>query len=187
MMEFVLYYRGPLRANGTRCDKHTIREAFHSQLAQLWAHKPLDELADTLLRKPEDLNPGELSILEHVGAFTFAPLICSKLHLFASLAITMLRPEPPGKIVTQSGDTDNRLKTLFDALKMPSLAELPRGAAPGNDEEPFFCLLQDDNRITKLVVETDRLLDSSAESSEVVLLLHIRTSKLVTIWKNIDL
>jgi hypothetical protein len=186
-LEFVLYYRGRLRANGKPRDKHEIRKAFHSQLAQLWAHKPLNELASTLLRNPEDSTPGGLSILERVGAFTFAPLICSKLHLFASIAITMLRPEPPGKILTQAGDIDNRLKTLFDALKMPSLAELPPGAAPETNEEPFFCLLQDDNLITKLAVETDRLLDSSAESSEVVLLLHIWTSKLVTIWKNIDL
>jgi hypothetical protein len=34
------------------------------------------------------------------------------------LNILFLRADIPGKVV-QSGDIDNRLKTLFDALRMP--------------------------------------------------------------------
>lgn len=186
-MEFVLYYRGPLRANRRPPEKHQLRKHFHAQLSQLWRQNPLNGLADPLLKKPEELKPGEFSILESVGAFTFAPLVCSRLRLVTSLAVTMLRPEPPDTIVTQAGDIDNRFKTLLDALKMPSASEIPSGETPEANEEPFFCLLQDDSLITKLVVETDRLLDPSAQPSEVVLLLRVQTSKLVTIFKNIDL
>jgi hypothetical protein len=50
-----------------------------------------------------------------------------------------LRADIPGKVV-QSGDIDNRLKTLFDALRMPAsdleMAECASG--PANGEEPFF-------------------------------------------------
>jgi hypothetical protein len=186
-MEFVLYYRGPLRANRKPPEKHELRRQFHTQLAQLWQQNPLNALTDPLLKKPEELKPGELSILERVGAFTFVPLVCSRLRLVTSLAITMLRPEPPGTIVTQAGDIDNRLKTLLDALKMPSPSEIPSGETPGQDENPFFCLLQDDSLITKLVVETERLLVPSAEPCEVVLLIRVQTSRLVTTYKNIDL
>ena len=102
-------------------------------------------------------------------------------------SITMLRPQPPSMIFSQSGDIDNCLKTLLDALKMPSDAKIPSGETPAQDEEPFFCLLEDDCLVTKLVVETDRLFDPSAAPAEVILLVRVQTSKLVTIWKNIDL
>ena len=185
-MEFVLYYRGNLKANGKKEEKHKIRQHFHPQLSMLWKQDPLKDHADKL-KHHEDLAPHEFSILEQVGDYTFAPLVCSKLHLVVSLAVTMLRPESPGKIVTQAGDIDNRLKTLFDALKMPSAQELPSGATPEQDECPFFCLLEDDSLITKLVVETDRLLDPSAQGSEVVLLLRIQTSQIRAILGNIGM
>lgn len=185
-MEFVLYYRGDLKANAKPGFKHKLRKYFHTQLSLLWQQEPLSGHR-SFLKNHEDLEPHEMNIIKVVGDFIFAPLVCSKLHLVTSLAVTMLRPEPPGKIVTQAGDIDNRLKTLFDSLKMPTEQELPRGEKPEQDESPFFCLLEDDSRITKLVVETDRLLDPLAESSEVVLLLRIRTSKLREIWGNIGL
>ena len=31
--------------------------------------------------------------------------------------------------------------------------------APGSDEVPFYCLLEDDSLITKIAVETDQLLE----------------------------
>ena len=127
-------------------------------------------------------------MIEARGGFRFAPLVCSKLRLVADLSVTLLRPEPPGQIVTQAGDIDNRLKTLLDALKMPSGAdELPAGASPGPDEDPFFCLLEDDNLITRLDVRTDRLLVPDADSSDVRLLLHVRTRPTSVTWGNMGL
>jgi len=31
---------------------------------------------------------------------------------------------------------------------------------PKHEEEPFFCLMEDDKQVTRLVVETDALLDN---------------------------
>lgn len=90
--------------------------------------------------------------------------------------ITLLRPEEPGSIVTQTGDIDNRLKTLFDALRMPhKSSEIPSEATPENTDKPFYCLFEDDNLISGLSVTTDRLLDDVKTSSEVVILIHVHT------------
>jgi hypothetical protein len=100
----------------------------------------------------------------------------------------MLRPEPPGSILTQAGDIDNRLKTLFDALKVPAEPDaLPSNDNPKEDEKPFFCLLEDDNLITKISVETDRLLEQCSGPSEAVLLIHVTTKATRQSWANMGL
>jgi hypothetical protein len=42
-----------------------------------------------------------------------------------------------GRIV-QGGDIDNRLKTLFDALRIPKTMSETGGGAVADDESPFF-------------------------------------------------
>lgn len=124
----------------------------------------------------ENAAQGDVVLGKAVGPFQFVPLVCQALNLTASLQITLLRPESPGAIVTQSGDIDNRLKTLFDALTVPSQPSgLPSGGVPSTDETPFFCLLEDDNLITKVSVETDRLLEPCSSPNEVVLLIKVET------------
>jgi hypothetical protein len=96
------------------------------------------------------------------------PLITEELRTVAELEIAMLRPEAPGRIITNGGDIDNRLKTLFDALPMPPQPNaLPPHVEPGANETPFFCLLEDDKLITSVAVRTDQLLESVADRSEV--------------------
>ena len=96
--------------------------------------------------------------------------------LAAEMEILMLKPEPPGKIVNQSGDIDNQLKTLLDALRMPSsTSELPRGESPKQGENPFFCLLEDDRLITKLSVTTDQLLTPVKTRNHVSLVICVKT------------
>lgn len=74
----------------------------------------------------------------------------------------MLRSGEPGKVLY---DIDNRLKTLFDALRMPQGPhELGAGTAsgkrkPSSDEDPFYVVLQDDRLITHLSVTSDALLE----------------------------
>ena len=168
-MEFRLYYRGPLKSNGNVKHKHDIRKQIHNQLKQLWVQKPLTDLKDKLLS-----GQNELSCIRPLEGFVFAPLVQGRIDLVADIDITLLRPEEPGAIVTQAGDIDNRLKTLFDALRMPhKRGEIPNECKPENTETPFFCLLEDDNLISGLKVTTDRLLDSISNPSEVVLILHV--------------
>lgn len=89
-MEFTLYYRGPLRASGSGSSrvkhKHALRKHFHKQLKQLWDQPPLGELG------------GSSFVIRERGGFRFVPLVAT--DLVAELRITMLRPGPPGSIVT---------------------------------------------------------------------------------------
>ena len=184
-MEFHLLYEGSLRANGDLREKHLLRRAFHKQLAVLWRQVPLS-VDHRLLADPAPA--GTVSVIRHVGPYTFAPLACEALGLVCELDVVFLRPEAPGAILTQGGDIDNRLKTLFDGLRMPRVpTEIPDGERPSADESPFFCLLEDDNLITRVNVATDRLLRVNAGASEVVLVIRATTKAVKSMWANIGL
>lgn len=177
-MEFTLYYRGDLKSNGSPEHKQELRRELHPQLERLWSLEPLKANRREYIDPPDKggRKKKDIDLLERVGIFSFAPLISAKLCLAAELKITLLRPEEPGAVIQQSGDIDNRLKTLFDALGVPAQEnQLPSEDNPGEGEDPMFCLLQDDRLITSVAVNTDRLLDADAGSSEVVLLIHVKT------------
>ena len=185
-MEFTLYYRGPLKSNRGAKEKHELRAHFHKQLKNLWDQKPLNSLKDKMLNKTAD--DQSLNVIKKIKDFEFAPLVAEKAGLIAELSIILLRPEPPGSIIQSSGDIDNRLKTLLDALKVPaSPGELPTDAVPQDDQTPFFCLLEDDALITKISVSTDRLLEPVVDQSEVVVQIHVLTKKIVVYWGTIGL
>ncbi len=46
-------------------------------------------------------------------------------------------------------------------------------AKPGEGETPFFCILEDDRRITKVTIQTERLWEA-ASSDEVELIMLVR-------------
>jgi hypothetical protein len=193
-MEFTLVYQGPSKANGSIEDKQDIRREFHKQLAELWKQEPLSSLEkensgstrDAML--PNTVLNHPILFMQRVHDFQFIPLVSLKLNLVAELDIIFLRPEPPGCIVTQGGDIDNRLKTLFDAFRIPKESkEIPKDDVPKPNENPFYCLLEDDNLITKIAMRTDRLLKPCNEPSFVELLIAVRTKIARMSWDNIDL
>lgn len=175
-MKLTLHYRGPLRANGSTDHKHALREAFHLQLRSLWSQPPLEGLRQYFLQQNPESEFGDC-ILRERGSFVFAPLVSAKLRMVSKLDIAILRPEQPGNLITQGGDIDNRLKTLFDALTIPCHDnQIPRGAVPGEGQNPFFCLLEDDNLITAISVSTEQLLEPDVDSSTVELTVRVSTS-----------
>jgi hypothetical protein len=186
-MEFTLVYAGLLKANGSVRDKQALRRAFHAQLRELFSQPPFSNRPETDMvydRGPSEESAGSFEL----SGFSFSPLISARMKAVAELDIVMLRPEPPGGIVTQAGDIDNRLKTLLDSLRVPkSDSEIPKGDSPSEREKPFLCLLEDDNLITKLSVSTDRLLQPACGSSFVNLLIHVKTKVLYVTSRNIDL
>lgn len=190
-MEFRLFYRGPLKANGDKIHKHHIRRQFHPQLKNLWNQSPLRDVLPIPLSQGIESLQSSLQVLgieepfENIGGCNFFPLIRKDFHLVAQLEIILLRPEEPGAIITQGGDIDNRLKTLFDALRMPKeINELPPSYVPTADENPlFYCLLQDDALITGVSVITDRLLSACA-GEEVILLVKTRITGTKSTWIN---
>ncbi|KOV84622.1 hypothetical protein [Nocardia sp. NRRL S-836] len=161
-MRFTLFYDGDLPPAGSRSDtaeaKHQIRKDLHPQIKEVWTTSGLEDV-------PGLIDPSAAGGGQHLttvrdtlrGAFTFASVVHPYLHLRASLNILMLRSGPAGLLI-DSGDIDNRLKTLFDALTVPSAQQIPKGWAPNPDEEPLHCLLEDDRLITSVAVETERLL-----------------------------
>lgn len=169
-MKFRLIYKRPLGANANRREKQDLRRRFLPQLRELWNQSPLKEFSQKLNATSEN---GIIPLVRNVGGFKCLPLISSSIELVASLEIILLRPEEPGRIVTQTGDVDNRLKTLLDALQIPKKDQIPPQDSPQAGEDPFYCLLEDDNLITTLSVTTDRLLVSPANSNEVFLLIHV--------------
>lgn len=181
-MKFRLYYRGPLKANGSKQDKHEIRRKFHDQLKNLWSQKPLNPEFTRYIK--EKVEPHELGIIKRIGKFRFVPLVCEALRTIADLDIIFLRPEEPGCIVTKGGDIDNRIKTLLDALRMPK--DMNEIYQDPDSPDPFFCLLEDDALVTHLSVTTDRLLDFTNEG-EVILLITVTVRVSQTIWANLSL
>jgi hypothetical protein len=107
----------------------------------------------------------------------FVPLVTAEMNSVVELSIVLLRPEAPGHLITQGGDIDNRLKTLFDALTMPRhLNALPTGQTPTTDQVPFFfCLLEDDNLVTSIAVKTEQMLEPVTDASVVDVLIEVNT------------
>jgi len=165
-MEFRLIYSGKLKSNGNIKHKNEIRKYFHEQLKVLWDQVPLSKktyLLDSTHKR---------SIIKKIKGINFAPLVSSKISTLASLNITLLRPAPPGCMVNHGGDIDNRLKTLLDSLRMPiNEKEITENISIIN-ENPFFCLLEDDALITNLSITTDRLLTSS-DPSETLIIINV--------------
>jgi hypothetical protein len=180
-MEFRLVYDGPLKATTTNQsrvkDKHAIRRQLHKQLSTLYDNHPTlrsmryyvypeGERITMSMRQAGVFMPDSgASITEtmarrfaRANGFRFVPLVNKQYDLICSLDVLFLRRENPGDLLLQGGDIDNRVKTLFDALRIPEGTELPAEAVPGDGEDPMYCLLENDSLVTDLKVTTDRLL-----------------------------
>lgn len=179
-MRFRLIYRGPLKSNGSREDKHAIRTALSPQILDLSRKEPLKGWNACFGTTPVDNYPYAPHVVDDV---TFIPIIFQGLFLIAKLDVLFLRPEDPGRVVTQGGDLDNRIKTLFDGLRIPKTNELPRGTA---QTDAVWCLLEDDALITEFSVRTDRLLNPS-NNDDVLLVIAVTVGVSRPIIKNTGL
>jgi hypothetical protein len=190
-MRFRLVYEGPLHSNGAPTEKHGIRKQLHGQLKELWVqHENLREIADF---PQEDFDANEPVWAPGVGlrqiarqharcGFEFVPLVSWRFRLVCSLEILFLRRENPGAVVS-GGDVDNRLKTLFDSLRLPKCDEITE--KPEADEQPMFCLLEDDRLITEVKVTTDRLLTPLGQGesrTDVLLIISVELEQTSRLW-----
>ena len=194
-MEFRLTYHGPLYS--TQSDtpqhqqdrrsghKHAIRGVFHKQLRRLWEITPYLSNPEgvphlrTFQRASGDGNEPHtverLSTKHALFGFNFVPLVTYDMDLLCGLDILFLRPDKPGHVMW-AGDLDNRIKTLIDALRIPKANERYDQMAPAPDERPFFCLLEEDELVSKIAVESDQLLEfeSPGQMDEVRLVITVR-------------
>jgi hypothetical protein len=187
-VQFTLFYDGPLKSNRGTKDKHQIRRHFHGQLKELLGRKSYDHFENALnkqfkrfLENHRYPSPLDLFKMVCLGSFCFIPFITEKHENVARLHITLLTSEEPGRAVTQGGDLDNRIKTLLDALRCPKTLDEIQQENPGDDEDPFFCLLEDDALIVELSVTADRLLRPRENPSNAVVLVRVTPEATPTI------
>jgi hypothetical protein len=199
-VEFRLLYKGELlpcsNAHRRPKEKHKIRKAFHPQMRRLWSVNPnLRQLAEqggfaTAADRPDLYQASVLSPqlrfdlgLEAMGekwsriGYKFVPLVTEELVLRCSLDILILRPEER-RFIFEQGDIDGQVKTLLDALSLPSNSGKTDGLPPGEDETPFFCLLEDDRLISEVRVAADQLLllpdERQVRANDTFAVIHVK-------------
>ncbi len=174
----------PSAGNSSRkaAEKWEIRNAFHPQLAELMTVHPAMRLALRAAKIPvrgvfwsmfthhskgDDVSPEDVGSLAAAGPMQdlyepldrggrkFFPIVRELLALVCGLKILFLRKEEPGALVLQGGDLDNRIKTLFDALRVPTEDEMRDDPLA---DDPLYCLLESDTLISGFTIETGRLL-----------------------------
>ncbi|MDE2099582.1 MAG: hypothetical protein KGL39_20185 [Patescibacteria group bacterium] len=195
IMRFRLVYRGALPATGNSSKKpdvvRQIRDQFHPQLALLWqTHRALKKLRHAARVPTEgvqvfpvesgpfgvEFDPShpvpegfvDLSAPVVEGGKTYIPLVRKSLDLTCSLDILFLRQEEPGALILQGGDLDGRIKTLFDALRMPNADVAARHPQA---QDPTYCLLENDSLISSFEVDSDRLLVPETDHAHEALLI----------------
>jgi hypothetical protein len=199
VMRFYLVYSGPLSASGNKSKSDevpVIRNQFHPQLRLLWeTTSALNRLRQTAIvpkkpppfteapdspfyveqhRTPHGVRVGDwVDLCEPIKQHgkSYIPLVRTSLDLNCHLQITFLRQEDPGALVLHGGDLDNRIKTLFDALRIPD-ADASLKFPP--KEDPTYCLLEDDSLISGFDVDTGRLLmPQTTKPNEVHLVIEV--------------
>jgi hypothetical protein len=165
-MEFRMTYEGPLLSHRENTPakheravhKHTIRRVFHKQLDKFWHTHP-SLISDARTEQEAPMNYSRQRFNQE--GFTWLPMVTEANGLICKLDILMLREGRPGQALA---DVDNRLKTVFDALKIPKGPEALGSKSsngiqtPQEGETPFYVLLEDDKLITHVSVTTDTLL-----------------------------
>lgn len=184
-MKFTMTYDGSLPSSGNKPKndaKWEIRKKLHPQLKDLWANHPalrevhenrhFPKTGGAQIAQVHHLHPGPildtarriqgprpelLDLCEPIdkhGSW-FRPLVRESYALHCGLKILFLRKEKPGKIY-QGGDLDGRIKTILDALTMPQHKE--QVLEKTDENNPIFCLLEDDSLVSGVSVESERLL-----------------------------
>ncbi|MFN4276841.1 MAG: hypothetical protein ACK4FJ_11115 [Ferrovibrio sp.] len=197
-MEFRLTYEGPLYGTGNSGNKRPehkqdLRRKFHKQLKRFWEHHPYLKDAHHSHKISGRVMP-EVKLSDYLAkkyalhGYNFVPLVTAELRVRCELNILFIRPMQPGEILN-SGDIDNRIKTLFDALTIIQHREQLAGhEAPQDDERPFYCLLSDDKLISKVSVETDTLLQPIGDKwnpNDARLIIQVKVHPYEWGWDNI--
>jgi hypothetical protein len=196
LMKFTLIYDGDLPSAGNSCKPipaSRIRNALHDQLADLWeGHIVLRQLARTARtqRQPggfygmSDYGPAQLpeyrgpipplldgktdlcAPIEVPKVGAFVPLVRHSLNLLCAIDVLFLRHEEPFSLMKHGGDLDGRIKTLFDALRMPD----PKHEYVGDDppDNPLYVVMEDDALISDFSVKSGRLLGGDTKKKHAV-------------------
>lgn len=206
IMRFRLTYAGPLKSAGKNpraAEKASIRHAIASQLYELARVHPVFTGIGLTIEDHHEAHfegglprvigsPVHIRDNQHrtrlaltapivVDGRPFTPLVRKSLRLTCGLDILFMRKEGPSAPITSGGDLDNRIKVLFDALRVPKPGE--DQGEPMPDNLPMWCLLEDDALISGFAVRTDWLLSSpNSDPADVLLVIEVvvQASRLTT-------
>lgn len=175
-MQFRLVYEGEIRSRQQAglAAVHDIRAKLAPQVKMLWEYPPLNQSQDWLK------NEGSFHACTEHDGWHFASAVSSAVGLYGEVDILILRPQPPGSIVSKQGDLDNKLKTLIDALTVPTLQQVRELQRLGLQAPQglMHCAFSDDNLISRLSVTSDRLLcDMSERRSIAVINVTLKVGK----------
>jgi hypothetical protein len=84
-------------------------------------------------------------------------------------------------LMRQGGDLDGRIKTLFDALKMPDPKNEYKGLTPTAD--PLYVALEDDALISDFSLKSGRLLGAATRKTHAVRLTIDITIKVLRVFE----
>lgn len=164
-MKFTLTYRGGLKSRGDKYERQRVRNYLSGQHERLWSHGAFQ------LGKSELAGPEVRSIHDR----QFVPLVTRESGLRVALDVLLLQQSSGESPLGDHGDIDNRLKTLFDALRVPQ-HEGEAGRPDGYDfDGPVYCLVEDDSLIEKVSLELERWLDPTAGSRDVLAVVRVTT------------
>lgn len=176
-MRFRLTYSGLLLSSGNDAEhkkadhKHELRLAFHPQLKRLWEITPFlksgrsswnngTSWASNVGRDNPDYSIQSRAKEFQERPWNFVPLVAQDMEFHCGLDILLMRANGGAKSIMNQGDIDGRLKTLLDALSIPDANQGYSDRKFEQANNPLFVLLENDRQITKVVVETDQLLQS---------------------------
>ena len=183
-MEFCLHYYGKLKSRDNATGKHAIRCALHEQVKSLCAS---EQFANTFKEDIEGTRKSEENsmFIEH-GEKRYWFLISEYLATVVDLNITILVPHEVGRIIQNGGDIDNRVKTLFDALRVPAAAsEVPSSDSFDYGSGGMYCLLQDDRLINRVSIRSYRD-HAPLDADSVRCLIEVETKITKALWGNLN-
>jgi hypothetical protein len=183
-MEFCLHYDGKLKSNDNAKGKHEIRKHFHNQIHSLCASKQFKNIfePDHEGKRSKDETP----MFTEIGGKRFWFLVTEDLATVVDLKITILLPHPIGQIVKNGGDIDNRIKTLFDALRVPAVeSEIPSSDDFDYSQAGMYCLLQDDKLINRVSIQSYQDHDPK-EKDYVKCFIEVQTKITRALWGNLN-
>ena len=147
-MEFYLSYQGVLSTTGHAKQKFLYRRVFLKQLRELYEYYKEHGIAEKI---------GFVEKIKTVGPFQFLPLVGKESDQEVSLEVVLLSQMGPGGKKQSVGDLDNLLKSLIDGLRMAQNINEVRNEKPEEGEEPFFCLLEDDQVVKNIQISHRKL------------------------------
>jgi hypothetical protein len=136
-VDIYLTYRGHIPSKSSSLDAiWSMRRSFHRQLVKLWGKEPF-----AILQKWEDSNFAAKApnFLRKVGDQLFVPFYSEAVGVGVKLEIKLLTGLPQQQAVISSGDLDNRIKRIIDALRAPNQkGELTAGLEP---DSRWYCVM----------------------------------------------